>query len=99
MNWWMRISVRTLKMLAAVILAPIVSAAPGHPPDALDANEIARSAAILRDNGHTDSSTPILSLTLEQRDNQAVSLFRSEPCDGFTAGRAGRRELMGQTPA
>lgn len=65
MNWWMRISVRTLQMLAAVIFAPIVSAEPGHPLDALDANEITRSAAILREHGHTDSSTPILSLTLE----------------------------------
>ncbi|MDH4109211.1 MAG: tyramine oxidase [Gammaproteobacteria bacterium] len=36
-----------------------------HPLDALDADEIMRTAALLRAGGHVDDSTPILSLTLE----------------------------------
>ena len=36
-----------------------------HPLDALDADEIMQTAALLRAGGHVDDATPILSLTLE----------------------------------
>lgn len=39
--------------------------APQHPLDALEAEEIIQTTAILRVNGHVDDQTPILSLALE----------------------------------
>ena len=50
----------------------LVSAAPQHPLDGLEADEIVRAAMILRQAGHTDDSTPILSLTLEPPAKSAV---------------------------
>jgi primary-amine oxidase len=55
-----------LALCAALLaLAPVTGRpAPTHPLDALDADEIARSAALLRRAGHVDDETPILSLQL-----------------------------------
>jgi primary-amine oxidase len=42
-----------------------LQAAPSHPLDALEAGEIVQAAALLRQAGHVDDATPILSLVLE----------------------------------
>ena len=60
----------------AAFIAQTVLAEPNHPLDALDANEITSSAAILRATGHTDPSTPILSLTLEPPAKNTVLEWR-----------------------
>jgi len=55
-----------LAMVALLGLGPhLASAAPSHPLDALEADEIVQAAAILRREGATDETTPILSLSLE----------------------------------
>jgi primary-amine oxidase len=59
-----------MKILFAIFAALLVHAPYSsfseitHPLDALDANEIAQSVALLRASGHADDETPILSLTL-----------------------------------
>jgi primary-amine oxidase len=58
--------------LLALFLSQSIHAAPNHPLDALDASEITRSTALLRAKGHTDESTPILSVGLEPPEKQAV---------------------------
>lgn len=52
-------------LLFAFFLVRLADAEPQHPLDGLEADEIVRAATILRGAGHTDESTPILSLTLE----------------------------------
>jgi primary-amine oxidase len=69
--------------VALISLVPRISFSEvTHPLDALDATEIARSAALLRSAGHTNDETPILSLrlspppkteVLEWKDGEAFS--------------------------
>ena len=68
--------VRILQTLTALFIAQPAFAEPSHPLDALDANEITRSSTILRATGHTDQSTPILSLTLEPPEKSLVLEWR-----------------------
>ena len=60
-----------LVLILGLQLRPVDSA-PQHPLDGLEEDEIVRAAAILRNAGHTDDSTPILSLTLEPPAKSAV---------------------------
>lgn len=61
------IRLRTPAAWTLLLLIPFHSAQAeqNHPLNGLSASEITRSAAILRSKGHTDESTPILSVTLE----------------------------------
>lgn len=63
---------RIIASILILFAAAQVSAAPQHPLDALEADEIVRAAAILRAAGETDDATPILSLTLEPPAKAAV---------------------------
>lgn len=76
----------TLVLLSFLSLRP-AGAAPQHPLDGLDADEIVRAAMILRMAGHTDDTTPILSLVLEPPAKAAVLAW--SPGQSFTrAARA-----------
>ena len=59
-------------VLLFLSMAHSAGAAPQHPLDGLEADEIIRAAAILRDANHTDDSTAILALTLEPPPKSAV---------------------------
>ena len=72
MNKLMRLVSVLPGTLLALFLAQSIQAAPNHPLDALDASEITRSTALLRAKGHTDDTTPILSVALEPPEKQAV---------------------------
>ena len=76
MNGLMHKFVLILQTLTALFIAQSAFAEPTHPLDALDAIEITRSSAILRATGHTDPSTPILSLTLEPPEKSLVLEWR-----------------------
>jgi len=60
------------QVLVVLCMAQTALAGTGHPLDALSADEITRSAAILRANGHTEPDTPILSMTLEPPQKSAM---------------------------
>jgi len=77
MNRSMQVIVGVLQTLTILSIAQTVCAQTGHPLDALNASEITRSAAILRANGHTDASTPILSMTLEAPAKSKVLAWKS----------------------
>ena len=66
------IKIPAILVLLSFLPFRLAGAAPQHPLDGLDADEIVRAAMILRRGGHTDDSTPILSLTLEPPGKSAV---------------------------
>jgi primary-amine oxidase len=70
-----RIGTIVFALLAAA--CQIASAELRHPLDALEADEIARAAAILRAGGHSDDETPILSLVLEAPDKSDVLAWKT----------------------
>lgn len=65
---------RLLLILAA--LAAMPAAAARHPMDALDADEIATTVAVLRDTGQADAQTLFVSIDLEEPAKEAVRAWR-----------------------
>ena len=59
-------------LLMAALASSDARAEAGHPLDALDAQEIATTAALLRDAGHTDAATAFAEISLREPPKDAV---------------------------